>query len=144
MKIHSLHRSRARAFTLVEIVLVLAIIALLLGVAVKSLSGVLGRGKEVAANADLDAFNSALVMYQSKSLRYPTTEQGLKALVVKPGTAPVPRNWSKIMDEIKPDPWGHDYYYYYPGKKNGMAKPDIGSCGEDGIEGNEDDIGNWK
>jgi general secretion pathway protein G len=136
-------RRRARGFTLVEIVLVLAIIALLLGVAVKQLSGVLGRGKEVTVAADIDAFNSALVMYQSKALRYPTTEQGLKALVIRPTTAPAPRQWSKIMDEIKPDPWGNDYYYYFPGKRNGNTKPDIGSRGPDGVEGNDDDIGNW-
>jgi general secretion pathway protein G len=135
-------RCHPHGFTLVEIVLVLAIISLLLGVAVKSLVNVLDRGKEVRTAADLDAFNSALTMYQSKALRYPTTEQGLKALV-QPPSPPVPGQWSKTMDAINPDPWGHDYYYYYPGKKNGPAKPDIGSCGPDGIEGNEDDIGNW-
>jgi general secretion pathway protein G len=136
-------RRRARGFTLVEIVLVLAIIALLLGVAVKGLTGVLDTGKDVRARADIDAFGSALITYQSVALRYPTTEQGLKALVDKPTSAPQPRQWRRMMEEIKPDPWGNDYYYYFPGKKNGPTKPDIGSRGPDGVEGNEDDVGNW-
>jgi general secretion pathway protein G len=136
-------RRRTRGFTLVEIVLVLAIIALLLGVAVKGLTGVLDTGKDVRARADIDAFSSALIAYQSVSLRYPTSEQGLKALVDKPSSAPQPRQWRRMMEEIKPDPWGNDYYYYFPGKKNGPTKPDIGSRGPDGVEGNEDDVGNW-
>jgi general secretion pathway protein G len=142
--INKRHHHRHAGFTLVEIVLVLAIIALLLGVAVKGLTGTLGDAKGVAAKADIDAFTAALTSYQSKALRYPTTEQGLKALVEKPTSGPAPREWRQFMDEIKPDSWGNDYYYYYPGKKNGSAKPDIGSKGEDGIEGTEDDIGNWK
>ena len=106
MKLHSsLPRRRARGFTLVEIVLVLAIIALLLGVAVKGLTGVLDTGKDVRARADIDAFGSALITYQSVALRYPSTEQGLKALVDKPTTAPQPRQWRRMMEEIKPDPW---------------------------------------
>jgi general secretion pathway protein G len=144
MKLHPhLSRRRASGFTLVEIVLVLAIIALLLGVAVKGLTGVLDTGKDVRARADIDTFGTALITYQSVALRYPTTEQGLKALVDKPSSAPQPRQWRRMMEELKPDPWGNDYYYYFPGKKNGATKPDIGSRGPDGIEGNEDDVGNW-
>lgn len=136
-------RRRRAGFTLVEIVLVLAIIALLLGVAVRGLVGVLGEGKRVAATADIDTFSSALVTYQSMATRYPTTDQGLAALVSKPSSAPAPRQWRKLMDEVKPDPWGNPYRYQFPGKHNGNAKPDIWSMGEDGIDGNEDDVTNW-
>ncbi len=141
LQTHS-HRARARGFTLVEIVLVLAIIALLLGFAVRGLVGVLDQGKDVRARADIDTFGTALIAYNSVALRFPTTEQGLKALVDKPTSAPAPYQWRRMMEEIKPDPWGNDYYYYFPSKK-GQSKPDIGSKGPDGLEGTEDDIGNW-
>lgn len=145
MKLHrsTSRRRLSRGFTLVEIVIVLAIIALLLGLAVGKLGGVLNQGKNVKAEADISAYNSALVTYQSIALRYPTTEQGLRALVEKPSSGPAPRRWQRQMEELTLDPWGNDYYYYFPGKKNGNNKPDIGSKGPDGVEGNDDDIGNW-
>lgn len=148
MKIHrsaiSQRRRAARGFSLVEIVLVLAIIALLLGVAVKGLSGIMATGQDVKAQADIDGLKSALTAYQIKAQRYPTTEQGLRALVERPSTAPVPRQWIKQMDVVPLDPWQNEYYYYFPGKKNGVGKFDIGSRGPDGIEGTDDDIGNWQ
>ena len=137
-------RRRLAAFSLVEMVLVLAIIALLLGVAVRGVQGVLEHGKEVAAKADVDTFNSMLVTYQSMALRYPTSDQGLKALVDKPTGGPQPRQWRRLMDAIKPDPWGNDYKYLYPGKHNGNAKPDVWSVGADFQDGTEDDVGNWE
>lgn len=142
--VHRLRARRAAGFSLVEIVLVLAIIALLLGVAVKGLTGVLAEGKEVKARADIDTFNSALVTYQSMALRYPTSEQGLKALVDKPSSGPQPRRWRRLMESLSPDPWGNEYRYAYPGKHNGVNRPDIWSIGADMQDGTEDDIGNWE
>jgi general secretion pathway protein G len=143
---HSFSHSRRRsaAFTLVEIVLVLAIIALLLGVAVKGVQGVLEHGKNVAAKADVDTFNTLMITYQSMALRYPTSEQGLKALVDKPSSGPQPRQWRRLSDSVKPDPWGNEYRYAYPGKHNTTVKPDIWSIGPDFQDGTEDDIGNWE
>jgi len=73
----------------------------------------------------------------------PTTEQGLKALVEKPTTEPLPEKWTALMEEVPKDPWGQEYKYRYPAQKS--KKPfDVWSVGKDGVDGNEDDIGNWK
>jgi general secretion pathway protein G len=140
----SSHRARrAAGFTLIEMVLVLAIIALLVGGAIQLLGGVGDEAKRVRVKGDIQGVTSALTMYQSKALKYPTTEQGLRALVDRPSSAPVPREWSRMMDEVPLDPWGNEYYYYFPGKRNGASKFDIGSKGPDNIEGTDDDTGNW-
>ncbi|MGI8603140.1 MAG: type II secretion system major pseudopilin GspG [Verrucomicrobiales bacterium] len=145
MKVITSSSRRATAgFTLVEIVLVLAIIALLLGLAVSKIGGVMGEGKNVKARADIGTYTSMLTMYNSNAMRYPTTEQGLKALVDKPSTGPAPRVWRRLMDSIDPDPWGNEYRYQYPGKHNGVTKPDVWSSGPDMQDGNDDDIGNWQ
>ena len=82
--------------------------------------------------------------YQSFALRYPTTEQGLKALVEKPTWEPVPQEWRpQAIQALKPDKWGNEYRYLYPGKHNGPAKPDVWSIGPDGKDGTRDDVGNW-
>jgi general secretion pathway protein G len=77
---------------------------------------------------------------------YPTTEQGLQALIAAPTTAPVPNNWKgPYLDPavIRKDPWGHDYIYRYPGAKNPNGY-DLYSVGPNGTDGDEDDIGNWQ
>ncbi len=144
MKIHQtkIRRRLSGAFTLIEMVLVLAIIALLVGGAIKLLSGVGEEAKRVRVKGDLESVNNALVMYQSKGLQFPSSEQGLKALVDRPNSAPVPREWARMMDEVPLDPWGQEYYYARPGKHN-PTKFDIGSMGPDGMRDTEDDVGNW-
>jgi len=132
---------RATGFTLIEILLVLAIISLLLGLAVMNLTGVFGSANYVAAEADIQAFQNGIRAYELVAKRRPTTEQGLQALVEKPTKAPVPRRWNQIMDTIKSDPWGNPYQYRNPGTKNPRSY-DLFSHGEDGVE-SEDDIGNW-
>ena len=130
-------------FTLIEMVLVLAIIALLVGGAIGLLSGVQDRAKEVRVQADFSAIESALSIYESKSLRLPTTAQGLKALVEQPTIAPIPRNWGRQMDMVPLDPWGLEYGYRFPGTKR-VGKFDLISAGADGIFDTADDLGNWE
>jgi general secretion pathway protein G len=137
-------RKRARsAFTMMEMVLVLAIIALLMGVAIKGTTGFLDRGKRTRALADIQTIANALVLYQSDNLRLPTTEQGIKALYEKPTTAPVPRNWMKYLRKEILDPWGSPFQYRIPPQKNTDGDYDLFSMGKDGVADTEDDIGNW-
>jgi general secretion pathway protein G len=133
-------RAAAPGFTLIEIMLVLAIIALLMGVGIWKLAGVTDRGKETRVKADLGALMTALVQYQITAGSYPSTEQGLAALVNKPAGV---RNWSPALDEPMYDPWQNEYGYRYPPTKNRNGKPDIFSRGPDGLENSADDIGNW-
>lgn len=129
-------------FTLIEMVLVLAIIALLVGGAIGLLGGVRQHGREVRVKGDFSAIDAALSIYESKSLRLPTTAQGLKALVDKPTVAPVPRQWSQQMKKVPLDPWGMEYGYRFPGTRN-PDRYDLVSAGPDGIFDTVDDLGNW-
>lgn len=131
---------RNAAFTLIEIMLVLAIIALLMGVGIWKLSDVTGKGKETRVKADLGVLQTALVSYEIDAGSKPTTQQGLRALIENPGNV---RNWKPALDEKLLDPWGEEYGYRFPGEKNKNGKADIFSKGPDMTEGTEDDIGNW-
>ena len=130
-------------FTLMEMVLVLGIIALLVGAGVGGLINVMGLGKSTKAKADINTISSALRAYEAQNLFLPSTRQGIAALVHKPGGRPQPKVWKPLMKEkLLVDPWGNEYQYRRPGKidEGGF---DLFSPGEDGIAGNDDDIGNW-
>ena len=134
---------RAAAFTLLEIMLVVAIISLLLGSAFFFFGDKLGIGQDARLSADFQAIGSALQIYRMNSDdQYPTTEQGIQALVTMPQTEPKPSKWHQLMDRMPKDPWNSDYVYVCPGKHNTTGF-DLSSKGRDGIEGNEDDRGNW-
>ncbi len=134
MKIHSSSaRSRRRSgFTLLEMVIVLGIIAMIMGGAIFAMRGISGQAKPTQAKSDINAFLSALSFYKINKGRYPTTQEGLKALVDV-----------KAMSKINQDPWGRDYVYRFPGKINN-SEPEIISLGDDGQEGTEDDINSQK
>ena len=133
---------RNAGFTLIEMVLVLAIIALLVGGSIKLLSGVGDEAKEIKVRADFDAFSAALQGYEMKARRFPNTQQGLQSLVDKPSLPPVPSSWRRQMDSVPKDPWDEPYIYVSPGKNN-PGKYDIFSKGPDRTEGTDDDVGNW-
>lgn len=136
-------RSQAGGYTLMEMLLVLGIIGLLLGLGVYSMTGVLGDADEGKAKADIKNFDANLIRYKTKAGIYPTTEQGLKALVERPSSGPAPRSWKPFLKEAAlTDPWSNPYHYRYPGKHNPESY-DIYSWGPDLKEGTEDDIGNW-
>ena len=94
---------------------------------------------------DIKNIQQSLDLYKLDNSRYPTTEQGLKALVKKPVAAPVPKNWKKggYVQELPDDPWGNKYQYANPGVHNPDSY-DIYSYGPDQEDGTDDDIGNWK
>ena len=97
--------------------------------------------RESRVEADLQAIGTQLRVYEMQNLRPPSTEQGLRALVTRPSSEPVPRRWRQLLEEVPLDPWGEEYVYYYPGKKNPQGF-DLFSKGPDRQEGGGDDIGN--
>jgi general secretion pathway protein G len=111
-------RTRQNGFTLLEIMLVVGIIILILGVAVTKLGPTTGIAKDMRVRADIQAINTQLRLYESMNGFVPTTEQGLKALVVQPDTEPKPSRWYQLFTEMPKDPWQNDYIYLSPGKKN--------------------------
>jgi general secretion pathway protein G len=138
-------RSRRRwhspGYTLFEIMLVLGIIAVLVGSAIYLLVGNIDVARESRVEADIQAISTQLRVFEMQNLRPPTTQQGLKALVSRPSTEPVPRRWRQLLEKIPLDPWGEEYVYYSPGKKNPKGF-DLFSKGPDRQEGGGDDIGN--
>ncbi|MDZ4289206.1 MAG: type II secretion system major pseudopilin GspG [Prosthecobacter sp.] len=143
MKIRSLSPRAAQAFTLIEIVIVLTIISILAAGSIYMLKGNVDVAKETRVDSDLQNISTQLLLYEARNMRLPTTEQGLKALVEKPTTEPIPEKFTQLLEDVPKDPWGMEYKYRYPAQKS--KKPyDIYTMGKDGVEGNEDDIGNWK
>jgi general secretion pathway protein G len=139
---HRSFRTSRLGFTLMEMIIVLGIIALLMGLVIMNLSPIQGIAQEKKAAADILTFKEALAGYQLQTGSLPTTEQGLKALWVKPTVEPVPSRWRAVMEEETLDPWGHSYMYRNPGKHN-PDKYDVFSMGPDGQSDTTDDIGNW-
>jgi general secretion pathway protein G len=138
-------RSRQRGFTLIEIMVVVIIIGLLAAVVVPQFLGRVDDARISKAKQDVQAIETALTMYKLDNFRYPTTEQGLKALVEKPNDDTV-RNWRAggYLKRVNKDPWGTDYQYANPGTHGGEF--DLYSMGADLQPGGEDvsaDIGNW-
>ena len=121
---------REKAFTLLEIMLVISIIVVLLGVAINKLGNQVGFAKGVAVRADVNAIGTQLKLYESVNGFYPTTEQGLQALVTQPSTEPRPSHWYQLFKEIPKDPWGNNYIYLNPGRKNPNGY-DLYSAGPD-------------
>jgi len=135
-----------KGLTLVEILLVVVIIGVLAAMVIPNLAG---RGEEArrsTARADIDAnLSTALDMYELDNGRFPTTAQGLTALVTEPTETPVPKGWNGpyIKKKTVPkDPWGNDYVYVSPGAHN-KEDYDLSSLGSDSVE-SEDDITNWE
>ena len=128
-------------FTLLEIMLVVCIIGLLIGMGVKMMGGRIEEAKIIRARGDLERLKTGLLMYNSASSNFPTTEQGLRSLLTKPEGA---RNWRPQVEsqgELT-DPWGKDYQYVMPGTHNPKSF-DVFSPGPDGLPNTTDDIGNW-
>ena len=136
---------RQNGFTMIEIMLVVIIIGILAAMVIPNIAG---RGKQArvaAARADIEAnITTALDLYELDNGQYPTTEQGLMALIQKPSSSPVPENWNGPYlkkHRVPLDPWGKEYAYLSPGTHN-KEEFDLFSYGADGVE-SQDDIVNW-
>lgn len=123
-------RHQSAGFTLLEIMLVVTIIALLLGTAIYKLAGNVEYAKHTRISADVQSISTQLKLYESMNGFYPTTEQGLQALVTQPDSDPKPTRWYQLYKEMPKDPWQSDYIYRNPGTKNPNGY-DLFSAGPD-------------
>ena len=133
-----------QGFTLIELMLVIVIIGALAAMVVPRLVGRSEEARVGAARADIKGnLSLALRLYEMDNGRYPTTDQGLEALLSKPTSPPVPENWKGPYIEQDPlDPWKHRYAYRYPGN-HPPRDYDLSSLGQDGVE-SKDDVTNWQ
>ena len=136
---------RFAGFTLIEVMVVIAILAILAALIVPKVMSRPDEARVVAARQDIAALMQALKLYRLDSKRYPTTEQGLQALVAKPTQAPVPDNWKAggYVERLPMDPWGKPYQYLNPGLHGEVDVFSYGADGALGGEGFDADIGNW-
>jgi general secretion pathway protein G len=134
-----------RGFTLIEIMVVVVILGILAALVVPKVMSRPDEARIVAAKQDIQALAQALKLYRLDNQRYPTSEQGLQALVQKPTTAPLPPNWKTggYLDRLPQDPWRHDYLYLNPGLHGEIDIFSYGADGASGGEGNDADIGSW-
>lgn len=132
-------------FTLIEVMVVVVILGILAALVVPRVMSRPDEARIVAARQDIAALGQALKLYRLDNQVYPTTEQGLQALVDKPTTAPAPPNWKPggYIDRLPKDPWGHDYRYLSPGAHSEIDIFSLGRDGETGGEGSDADIGSW-
>ena len=131
-------RQKQGGFTLLEIMLVVTIIALLLGTAIYKLTGNVEYARDTRVRADIQGINTQLKLYESMNGFFPTTDQGLQALVVQPDTDPKPTRWYQLYKDVPKDPWQNNYIYICPGIKNPNGY-DLYSAGPDRKPGTPDD-----
>jgi general secretion pathway protein G len=140
----SIRRSLQAGFTLIELMVVLLIIGVLAALIVPNVLDRADDARVTAAKTDVTNLMQALKLYRLDNQRYPTAEQGLQALLVKPTTAPVPNNWKAYLDQLPKDPWGQPYVYLNPGIKGEVDVMSYGADGQSGGEGKNADIGSWQ
>ncbi len=138
--------SRSRGFTLIEIMVVILIIGVLAALIVPKVMSRPDEARITAAKQDIATLSQALNLYKLDNQRYPTTEQGLMALVKKPTSGPIPANWKNggYLERLPKDPWGSPYQYLQPGVHGEIDVFSFGADRAAGGEGNDADIGNWQ
>jgi general secretion pathway protein G len=135
-------KQKQKGFTILEVLIVIAIIGMMVGLVVPNLMGQSDQAKIQSTAIEIKNLQSVLDMYKLKAGQYPTTEQGLEALVNAPEIDPVPRNYpvEGFIPRVPVDKWGNEYQLISPGE---TGQYDLFSMGPDGQAGTEDDIGNW-
>ena len=135
---------RPQGFTLIELMVVLVIIGVLAALIVPNVLDRADDARSTAAKTDVNNLMQALKLYKLDNQRYPSAEQGLQALMVKPTTNPLPPNWKSYLDKLPNDPWGRPYQYLNPGIKSEIDVLSFGADGQAGGEGKNADIGSWE
>lgn len=134
---------RVSGFTLIEVMIVIVILGVLATLIVPKVINRPDEARVGKAKTDLASISQTLKLYKLDNRRYPTTEQGLAALVTKPSAAPIPESWKQLLDKVPVDPWGQPYQYLTPGVHGEVDVFSYGADGQPGGEGNDADIGNW-
>jgi general secretion pathway protein G len=137
-----MNMKKAQGFTLLEVMVVIVILGILASMVVPNLLGSQDRANMQKAVSDVTALETSLSLYKMDNYDYPSTEQGLEALVDQTDIEPEPRRFPEdgYIKRLPKDPWGNDYVLLNPGEQGRM---DVFSVGPDGEAGTEDDIGNW-
>lgn len=132
-------------FTFIEIMVVVAILAILAALVVPKIAGRSDEARRTAAKVQIRNIEGALQLYKLDNSVYPSTEQGLKALVEKPSIGSIPRNWKSggYLSKVPNDPWGTTYKYVSPSPRGDFEIVSLGGDGESGGEGKNADITNW-
>ncbi|MBS0453622.1 MAG: type II secretion system major pseudopilin GspG [Proteobacteria bacterium] len=133
-----------RAFTLIELMVVLVIIGVLAALIVPNVIERADDARVTAARTDVNNIMQALKLYRLDNQRYPTSEQGLQALLTRPTTGPAAPNWKPYVEKLPKDPWGNPYQYLNPGVKGEIDVFSFGADGQPGGEGKNADIGSWQ
>jgi general secretion pathway protein G len=141
---HAARLGPSAGFTLIEIMVVVVILGILAALVAPNVIRRIDDARVTKAKQDVRAYETALNLYRMDNFRYPTTEQGLEALVKRP-VDPNIRNWKEggYIDGMKKDPWGNDYAYIAPGTHGDYDLYTLGADGQPGGEGQDADIGNW-
>jgi general secretion pathway protein G len=138
-------RTAQRGFTLIEIMVVVVIMGILAALIVPKLMGRADDARVTAARQDIASMMQALKLYRLDNQRYPTTEQGLQALIQRPTSGPAANGWKTggYIEKLPKDPWGGQYQYLSPGVKGEVDLFSFGADGQPGGTGNDSDIGSW-
>ncbi len=137
-------RPAVQGFTLIEIMVVLVIIGVLAALIAPNVLNRTSDARVTAARTDVNNLMQALKLYKLDNQRFPSSEQGLEALVRKPTTGPAAPNWKPYLDKLPADPWGKPYQYLNPGLKGEIDVFSFGGDGQAGGEGVDADIGSWQ
>ena len=146
MKKATPQRRAACGFTLIEIMVVVVIMGVLAALVVPKLLSRTGESKVAAAKVDIATVMQALKLYKLDNQRYPTTEQGLQALLTKPTSGPAANGWKTggYLEKMPKDPWGAPYQFLSPGLHGEVDVISLGADGQPGGTGDDADIGSWE
>jgi len=138
-------RTQQNGFTLIEVMVVIVILGILAALVVPRVMNRPDEARTLKAKQDMRTLEGALNLYRLDNYDYPSTDQGLEALVQKPTTSPEPRHWKDggYIDRLPKDPWGEAYQYLRPGEHGDIDIYTLGADRQPGGDGNDADIGNW-